>query len=108
MSNKLFAYKVYKRSYALTQKTTFQKSSNLFIFIKLGIVGTVKFDRALKHWRISARMGEESSLKNILELHKMGHATRDDYAQALRAYMKAKDEMSTNERDEAKKYWGSR
>ena len=45
LSNKLFAYKVYKRSYALTQKTTFQKSSNLFIFIKLGIVGSVNFRR---------------------------------------------------------------
>ena len=41
LSNKLFAYEVYKRSYALTQKTTFQKSSNLFYFVKLGIVGTV-------------------------------------------------------------------
>ena len=41
MPNKLFAYEVYKKSYALTQKTTFQKRFNLFYFIKLGIVGTV-------------------------------------------------------------------
>ena len=50
LSYKLFAYEVYKRSYALTQKTTFQKSSNLFYFIKLGSVGSVnlKFPAARK------------------------------------------------------------
>ena len=42
-TNKLSAYEVYKKSYALTQKTTFQKRFNLFYFIKLGIVGTVNF-----------------------------------------------------------------
>ena len=74
---------------------------------RLGYVEAVeeKFDKALKHWMISARMGEEKSLKSILKLHKMGHATKDDYAQALCGYIKAKDEMSSNEREEARVLW---
>ena len=61
-----------------------------------------KFDRALRHWMMSAKMGYEKSLKNILLLCKDGHASRDDYAQALLGYRKASDEMTSKERDEAK------
>merc|ERR1712129_532506 len=60
------------------------------------------FDRALRHWMISAKMGYEISLKYILKLHKMGHATKNDYAQALLGYQNATEEMRSDERDEAK------
>ena len=51
---------------------------------------------------MSAKMGHEKSLKGILDLFKVGHASRDDYAQALLGYQKATDEMISKEREEAK------
>ena len=60
-----------------------------------------KFNRALRHWTVSAKMGFERSLKEILQLCKDGHASRDNYAQALHGYRKATDEMFSHERDEA-------
>ena len=62
-------------------------------------------DRALRHWMISAKMGHKGSLKGILELLKMGCATKDDYAQALLGYQKATEEMSSDERDKAKEFF---
>jgi len=67
-----------------------------------------RVDRALRHWMISAKMGYEDSLKNILKLHKMGCATKDDYAQALLGYQKATEEMRSEERGEAKVYFRHR
>merc|ERR1711862_898403 len=59
--------------------------------INLGVyeVEDGKFDRALRHWMMSANMGCEKSLKKILLLCKDGLASRDDYAQALLGYKKA-------------------
>ena len=59
LSNKLFAYEVYKRSYALIQKTTFQKSFNLFNFIKLGIVGAVNLTEDSENSSEVATISEE-------------------------------------------------
>jgi len=61
-----------------------------------------RFNRALRHWMVSATMGYEDSLKGILELLKDGHATRDDYVRALHGYRNATDEMSSSERDIAR------
>merc|ERR1711971_38107 len=61
-----------------------------------------KFDRALRHWMVSAMIGYEDSLKAILELHQEGHATKDDYARALHGCQKATDEMRSSKRDEAR------
>ena len=62
-----------------------------------------RYDRALKHWMISAKNGDEDSLKYILKLHKEGYASKNNYAQALHGYQKAMDEMRSSERDKAKK-----
>ena len=43
-------------------------------------------NRALKHHMIAAESGEPHSLKKIQKLYTNGHATKDDYANALRAY----------------------
>merc|ERR1712129_442780 len=66
--------------------------------------GEGRTDRALRHFTISAKMGHEDSLKNILVMHKMRCATKDDYTQALLGYQHATDEMRSHERDEAKAY----
>ena len=57
--------------------------------------------RALKHYKIAAGCGYDSSLKRIREFYVNGHATKDDYAKALRAHQKYIDGIKRAQRDEA-------
>jgi len=61
------------------------------------------FDKALKHWMIAVRDGDESerSLKDIQKMYKDGHATKDEYAEALNSRQSYLDEIRTFQRDEA-------
>jgi TPR repeat protein len=58
-------------------------------------------NRALKHYMIAAKSGEPDSLKQIQELYTNGHATKDDYAKALRAYQAYLAEIKSAQRDAA-------
>jgi len=64
-----------------------------------GVVGN--YDRALKHFMIAVEGGEYDSLKKIQGLYTYGHATKDDYAKALRSYQSYLDEIKSDQRDEA-------
>ena len=57
--------------------------------------------RALKHYMIAAGCGHDPSLKTTKEFYMNGHATKDDYTKALRAYQKYVDEIKSASRDEA-------
>ena len=57
---------------------------------------------ALKHWMISAKLGDKDSLDYIKEMYMEGLPSKIDYAEALRGYQEAIEEMSSPERDEAK------
>ena len=57
--------------------------------------------RALKHYMIAAEGGEPNSLKKIQKLYTNGHATKDDYAKALRAYQAYLVEIKSTQRDKA-------
>jgi len=59
------------------------------------------FDKALKHWMIAVRDGDERSLKDIQKMYKDGHATKDEYAEALNSRQSYLDEIRTFQRDEA-------
>ena len=61
------------------------------------------YDRALKHFLISAKMGQKSSLEAIKDMFMDGIATKEQYAQALKGYQHAVDEMKSHDRDEAKR-----
>ncbi|EJK71872.1 hypothetical protein THAOC_06647, partial [Thalassiosira oceanica] len=63
---------------------------------------TGKYDLALQHWMISAKLGDEGSLNYVKRLFMAGLATKADYAAALRGYQNAIKEMSSPDRDEAK------
>ena len=71
------------------------------------------YDRALKHWIISTKDGDSDSLDYIKMLYKKGHATKDDFANALRSYQAFLDEIKSDQRDKAAaykdeyKYYGS-
>ena len=57
--------------------------------------------RALKHFMIAAEGGEPHSLKQIQKLYTNGHATKDDYAKALRGYQVYLVEIKSTQRDKA-------
>ena len=58
-------------------------------------------NRALKHYMIAAESGEPDSLKQIQKLYTNGHATKDDYAQALRVCQAYLVEIKSAQRDAA-------
>ena len=58
-------------------------------------------DRALKHYMIVVRGGHNESLRKIREFCMDGHATKDDYATALRYHQEYLGEVKSIHRDEA-------
>ena len=59
------------------------------------------WDRALKHWMISAGSGHNNSVKMIQKLYMKGHASKETYTSALRAYQSYLDEVRSEQRDKA-------
>ena len=59
------------------------------------------FDRALKHLMIAAGGGSNESLTLIQRMYKNGHAVKDDYMNALRAYQTYLGEIRSDDRDKA-------
>ena len=57
--------------------------------------------RAVRHYLIAARMGYKGSLDNIKIMFATGHATKKQYAEALKGYQAAVEEMKSPERNEA-------
>ncbi len=67
-----------------------------------------RFERARKHFIIAANLGYHDSLSNVKRLYAKGHASKEDYADALRAYQAAVDVTKSAERDEAEAYYKAR
>ena len=59
------------------------------------------WDRAIKHYMIAAGGGLDNSLKTIQKLYSNGHATKEDYSQALGAYQAYLSEIKSTQRDKA-------
>ena len=62
------------------------------------------FNRAVRHLLISAKMGHKESLEMIKKMFMGGVATKDQYAQALKGYQDAVEEMKSHDRDENKRF----
>ena len=60
-----------------------------------------KFDRALRHYLISAKMGNKNSVETIKTMFIDGDATKNQHAEALKGYQAAVQEMKSHDRDEA-------
>ena len=58
---------------------------------------------AVQHLMISAKMGYEETLNCIKKMFMKGHATNSQYAEALRGYQDAVEEMKSPHREEAKR-----
>ena len=61
-------------------------------------------DRAVKHYMIAASSGLHGSLNNIRYLFKDGHATKEEYLQALQSHQAYLNEVKSSQRDEAAAY----
>ena len=59
------------------------------------------YESAVRHSVIAAKMGDKMSLGNMKELFASGHATKQQYGEALLGYQAATEEMKSPERDEA-------
>ena len=72
--------------------------------LNLGFVeyGNGNHQIAAQHFLISAKMGDERSLNGIKDMFKEGHATKEQYAEALLGYRDAVEEMNSPHREEAK------
>jgi len=60
-----------------------------------------RMDRALHHWMISTKMGDEDSLNAIKKLYVDGDALKEDYGEALIGYRDAMDAMKSEPRRKA-------
>ena len=61
-------------------------------------------ENAVKHFIIAATLGYHDSLELIKELYADGHARKEDYAAALRAYQAAVGATESPEREEAEEF----
>jgi len=62
-----------------------------------------RYERARKHWVIAANLGHQNSLNGLRQLHAYGHASKEDYANALRAYQAAVEATKSKEREKVEK-----
>ncbi|EJK59116.1 hypothetical protein THAOC_20701 [Thalassiosira oceanica] len=60
------------------------------------------YERALRHFLISAKLGDKESVENIKKIFMRGQATKEQYAEALKGYQDAVEETKSHDRDEAK------
>ena len=61
------------------------------------------WDRAVRHYLISAKMGYKDSVWNIKNMFMRGQATKKQYAEALEGFQYAMEEMKSHDRDESKR-----
>ncbi len=60
-----------------------------------------RYERAVKHFIIAANLGYNDSLKRLKDLYVDGHASKEDYAGALRAYQAAVNATKSEDREKA-------
>ena len=61
------------------------------------------YARAVRHLLISTKMGDKDSLEVIKKVFMGGCATKEQYAEALKGYQDAVEEMKSHDRDEVKR-----
>ena len=60
-----------------------------------------RVDRAVKHWIISAKLGEIDSMKKLWGQYKQGHISKEELEATLRAHHAAIDAMKSPQREAA-------
>ena len=67
-----------------------------------------RFDRAVKHFIIGAKLGNDDSLEAVKLLYKAGFGSKDDFAAALRGHKAAIDATKSDQREEAHVFFAKR
>eukprot|EP00984_Skeletonema_dohrnii_P002817 scaffold963_cov103-Skeletonema_dohrnii-CCMP3373.AAC.7 len=60
-----------------------------------------RMDRAVKHWIIAAKLGNDSSMEHLKLVYREGLVSKDDFAAALRAHQAIADDTKSPQRDAA-------
>jgi len=58
-------------------------------------------ERALKHWMVAVKAGDNDSLKEIKDMYSEGDASKEDYMKALQLYQEYLSEIKSDQRDKA-------
>jgi len=58
----------------------------------------------MRHYLISAKMGDMLSVDEIKKMYVQGQATKLQYAEALKGYQDAVEETKSPQRDDAKRF----
>jgi len=74
-------------------------TARYYLGVREGRLGNLV--RALRHYMIAVRGGNNNALKEIKELYSNGHATKDDYTNALQSYQEYLGEIKSTQRDKA-------
>ena len=61
-------------------------------------------DRAVRHLLISAKMGNGTSVEAIKRMFTVGDTTKEQYAEALKVYQDAAEDMKSHDRDKANRF----
>ena len=64
-------------------------------------------ERAVKHFIIAAKQGEDDSIKILLDVFKAGFVSKEDLADALRAHQAAVDATKSPQREEAHRFFNA-
>ncbi len=64
-----------------------------------------RYERARKHFIIAANLGWHNSLSSLKRLYANGHASKEEYATALRGYQAAVEATKSAERERAEAYY---
>eukprot|EP00984_Skeletonema_dohrnii_P016255 scaffold7175_cov70-Skeletonema_dohrnii-CCMP3373.AAC.2 len=60
-----------------------------------------RHDRALQHWIIAAKLGDENSVDTLKDAYRKGYVRKEDFASALRAHQAAVNATKSPQREEA-------
>ena len=63
-----------------------------------------RMDRAVKHYIIAAKLGNDKSLENLTNGYRAGHVSKEDFTAALRGYQAAIAATKSPQREEAAEY----
>jgi len=63
-----------------------------------------RLDRAVKHWIIAAKLGDDESIERLKEGFKFGYVRKEDFASALRGHQAAVNATKSPQREFAEKF----
>jgi len=65
--------------------------------------GNGRYDRAVKHWIIAAKLGHDDSVQRLKGMYKSGYVSKEDFASALRGHQAAVNATKSPQRELAEK-----